>query len=118
VAALFALGHHLFYSSLDGKPAGAVLEEYSVLGVHMSDQQFNTAVGTAFAFLVRALLVVSISVAYLQILFWTITRRENDSIRLGHLDVIMSALQDLTSLVSPRSWFRRPLLWIMAVVAW
>ncbi|KAL8846410.1 MAG: hypothetical protein Q9221_008491 [Calogaya cf. arnoldii] len=54
VGTLFALGHHLFYASLDHKQASTSLAGYYVLGMHISIQQFNTAVGTAFAFLVRA----------------------------------------------------------------
>ncbi len=56
VGTIFALGHHLFYASLDGKAAASALEDHHFLGIELSSQQINTAVGTAFAFLVRACL--------------------------------------------------------------
>ncbi|KAK0883908.1 hypothetical protein LTR87_002386 [Friedmanniomyces endolithicus] len=118
VGTIFALGHHLFYASLDGKAAATALEDHHVLGVEVSSQQINTAVGTAFAFLVRACLMLSISIAYFQILIWTVATRGVAGTRLVHLDVMTSALHDLVSLVSLGAWLRRPWLWILALVAW
>jgi len=118
VGTLFALCHHLFYASLDRKHASTSLDGYDVFGTHVSVQQFNTAVGTAFAFLVRACLMLSISIAYFQILIWSIGKHETKGTKLVHLDVMTSALQDLVSLASFRTWWRRPWLWVLAVVAW
>lgn len=55
----FALGHHAFYDSLDGQPVAD----------HLFNQQINLAVGQAFAFLVRASLVISVGASYWQV-FW------------------------------------------------
>ena len=118
VGILFALGHHLFYASLDQKPAPTSLDGYDVLGRHVSIQQFNTAVGTAFAFLVRTFLMFSISTAYFQILIWNVRTQGTKGTQLGHLDVMTSALQDLTSLARVGTWWRRPWLWLLALVAW
>ncbi|KAK0919569.1 hypothetical protein LTR91_002466 [Friedmanniomyces endolithicus] len=118
VGTLFALGHHLFYASLDGKAAAAALEDHHLLGMDLSSQQINTAAGTAFAFLVRACLTWSISIAWFQILIWTVATRGVASTKLVHLDVMTSALHDLVSLVSLGAWLRRPWLWILALVAW
>ena len=118
VGTLFALCHHLFYASLDQKHASTSLEGYDVLGTHVSVQQFNTAVGTAFAFLVRACLMLSISIAYIQILMWSVRKHGTKGTKLVHMDVMTSALQDLVSLASFRTWWRRPWLWVLAVVAW
>ena len=118
VGILFALGHHLFYASLDRKHASTSLEGYDVLGTQVSVQQFNTAVGTAFAFLVRACLMLSISTAYFQIFVWSVGKHGTGGTKLAHLDVMTSALQDLVSLTSFRTWWRRPWLWVMAVIAW
>ena len=115
---IFALCHHLFYASLHRKHASTSLEGYNVLGTHVSIQQFNTAVGTAFAFLVRSCLMFSISFAYFQIFIWSVGRHGTKGTTLVHLDVMTSALQDLMSLVSFRTWWRRPWLWVLAVVAW
>ena len=118
VGSLFALGHHLFYASLDGKHASTSLGGYEVLGTHVSIQQYNTAVGTAFAFFIRACLMLSISIAYFQILIWSVVKYGTKGTTLGHLDIMTSVLQDLVSLASFRTWWRRPWLWGLAVVAW
>ena len=39
--------------------------------------------------------MLSISIAYFQILIWTVGKHERNGTRLVHLDVITSALQDL-----------------------
>lgn len=118
VGTLFALGHHLFYASLDRQHASTAVDGHNVLGMHISMQQLNTAVGTAFAFLVRACLVSSISVAYFQIFMWSIGKQGTKGTRLDHLDVMTSALHDLLSLLSFKTWWRRPWIWILAMVAW
>jgi hypothetical protein len=118
VGILFALGHHLFYASLDRKHAPTSLEGHSVLGTYVSTQQFNIAVGTTFAFLVRASLMLSMSIAYFQILMWSVGKYGTKGTKLGHLDVMTSALQDLVSLASFTTWRRRPWLWVLAIVAW
>lgn len=86
--------------------------------MNISDQQLNTAIGTAFAFLVRACLMHSISLAYFQILIWTVRSRGTNSTKLGDLDVMTDALQNILSLLNYRTWRRRPWLWVLAVVAW
>ncbi|CAO1604955.1 hypothetical protein XANCAGTX0491_008495 [Xanthoria calcicola] len=118
VGIIFALGHHLFYASLDRQPAATTLEDYGILGMHVSVQQLNTAVGTAFAFLVRACLMLSISIAYFQIFVWSVGTRRKQGSQLAHLDVMTSALNDLVSLASFGTWWQRPWLWLLAVVAW
>lgn len=118
VGTLFALGHHLFYAGLDRKHAPTSLEGYDVLGTNVSIQQFNIAVGTAFAFFVRACLMLSISIAYFQILIWSVGKHGTKGTKLVDLDVLTSALQDLVSLASFRSWRGRPWLWVLAVVTW
>ena len=112
---LFALGHHLFYANLDGKSAPTALEDYQVLGTRVSIQQVNIALGTAFAFLVRACLMLSISIAYFQVLIWSVAK---NGTKLVHLDVMTSALQDFVSLARLGTWWRRPWLWLLAFVGW
>lgn len=57
VGLAFALGHHYFYRSLDG------------MGVSTAafDQEYNIGIGTAFAFLVRACLVIAVGDTYWQV---------------------------------------------------
>lgn len=118
VGILLAVGHHLFYASLDRQRAVTTLENYGFLGMQVSIQQINTAVGTAFAFLVKASLMLSISIAYFQIFMWSVGNDEKKGTQLVHLDVMTSALHDLVSLLSFKTWLRRPWLWPLAVVAW
>lgn len=61
----FAIGHHIFYSKLKDQTVRG--DGYKIIGTQLSDQQFNTAVGTAFAFLVRTCLVLATTAAYAQI---------------------------------------------------
>lgn len=117
VGTAFAIGHHVFYASLNHRPASDSVD-YDVLGMHVSSQQFNTAIGTAFAFMVRACLMFSVSVAYFQILMWAVARPGADGIELSHLDILTSALGDLISLGSLKAWWRRPWIWLLVVVAW
>ncbi|KAL9601503.1 MAG: hypothetical protein Q9219_002455 [cf. Caloplaca sp. 3 TL-2023] len=118
VGTLFALGHHLFHASLDHTHASTSLDGYDVLGMHVSTQQFNTAVGTGFAFLVRACLVSTISIAYFQIFMWTVGKHDTKGTNMDHMDAMTSVLHDLVSLASLRIWWRRPWLWVLAIVAW
>ena len=115
--ALFSVGHHLFYASLDQSSASDLLE-YDVLGMTVSQQQFNTGLGTAFAFLVRACLMISISVAYFQILIWNVTRRRSGATKVRELDTMTSALLDLISAADLRVWMRRPYMLILVIIAW
>lgn len=115
---VLALCHHVFYASLDRQRASTAVDGYVVLGTQVSIQQFNTAVGTAFAFLVRASLMLSISIAYFQIFIWSVGKDETKATKLAHLDVMTSALHDLVSLADFRTWWRRPWLWLLAVVGW
>ncbi|KAL8834326.1 MAG: hypothetical protein Q9176_007554 [Flavoplaca citrina] len=118
VGILLALGHHLFYASLDRQRAATTVENYGFLGMQLSIQQVNTAVGTAFAFLVKASLMLSVSIAYFQIFMWSVGNYAKRGTQLVHLDVMTSALHDLVSLVSFKTWYRRPWLWLLAVVSW
>ncbi|KAL9032237.1 MAG: hypothetical protein Q9180_006614 [Flavoplaca navasiana] len=118
VGILLAVGHHLFYASLDRQRAVTTLENYGFLGMQVSIQQINTAVGTAFAFLVKACLMLSVSIAYFQISMWSVGNYAKRGTQLVHLDAMTSALHDLVSLLSFKTWWRRPWLWILAVVVW
>ena len=112
---LFAVGHHLFYRNLDGRKVTS--EDFSILGSDISPQQLNVAIGTAFAFLVKASLVTAISTAYLQLLWRALLRSARGS-TLGNLDTAFSGLNNIISLGQVWVWWRLPLLFALAVVAW
>ena len=94
VGILLAIGHHLFYSSLHGREA--VGNGYKILGADVSPQQLYVAIGTAFAFLVKAALITAVSTAYLQLLWRALLRAAGSS--LGDLDTAFSGLSNITSL--------------------
>ena len=112
---LFAVGHHLFYRNLDGQRVAS--EDISILGSDISPQQLNVAIGTAFAFLVKASLVTAVSTAYLQLL-WRALLRSGRGSTLGNLDTTFSGLNNIISLGKIWVWWRLPLLFALAVVAW
>ena len=62
-AILFVVGHHVFYSHLDGRR----VDEIGLI------QSLNVAIGTAFSVAVRTALSVAICTAYWQ-LFWELLR--------------------------------------------
>lgn len=112
---LFAVGHHLFYKHLDGQKVAA--EDLRILGSNISPQQLNVAIGTAFAFLVKASLVTAVSTAYFQLLWRALLRSASGS-TLGNLDTAFSGLNNIFSLSKVWVWWRLPLLFALAIVAW
>jgi hypothetical protein len=62
-AIAFAIGHHGFYEHLSGQPTRHAWVFFSKGRFSMSDQQVNVSIETLFAFLVKALLGVAVSVA-------------------------------------------------------
>jgi hypothetical protein len=109
-----ALGHHLFYQRLDGAlvPAGS----YDLAVRTVSRQQFNTGVGTAFAFLVKAALTIAVSIAYVQV-FWRAAQVADKHPTLAELDTL-STLSNLLGLFTTRAWYRKPLLLFLALTYW
>lgn len=111
---LFAVGHHLFYNSLDGTIAPNA--EFDVFGSKVSRQQINIAAGTAFAFVVKVMLVTALAVAYIQLLWRALLSSKH--ITLGRIDVLFSGLSNVFSLAKATAWWRHPLLFILAILAW
>lgn len=112
---LFAMGHHLFYASL--AESKAPNKSYSIMGADVSRQQLNTAVGTAFGFLVKSFLTIAVSIAFVQAL-WRVIRVSKEGSTLASLDGAFSLLSNLHGLCRPTAWaeFRLPLL--LAIIAW
>ncbi|PVH69936.1 hypothetical protein DL98DRAFT_437971 [Cadophora sp. DSE1049] len=115
IGCLFAIGHHLFYQSLTGKLTTTYT--YTVLGANLTSQQVNIAAGTAFAFLVRACLVSSVSLAYLQAVWYT-AKNTRQSITLANMDVLLSALSNALSLADVFTWWKWPWLLLVALLNW
>ncbi|KAK4541999.1 hypothetical protein LTR36_007199 [Oleoguttula mirabilis] len=89
---VLALAHHLFYARLSGRqvPSG----HYDIRIGKVSKQQFNTSVGTAFAFLVKSMLALAVTIAYAQV-FWHAMRTSRRTLRLSEVDDAFSMLESL-----------------------
>jgi hypothetical protein len=108
---LLALGHHLFYSSLNGKPVGAAEEV-----MHwVTRQQFNGTIGCLFAFSVNTFLLVAVTTAYTQISWSAIKGR---STRLDTIDTIFQAATSFWTLFSFKIWWKYPVLLLLALIIW
>lgn len=99
-----AVGHHFFYQSLHG---------YPVDNTSLFTQEFNHAIGVTFAFLVKALLVFSIGVAYVQLLWATLRRKP---IKLSTIDSLFGLRTNFTGFFKVRLWWKH--LPLMALVSW
>ena len=110
-----ALGHHFFYASLSGQPVPTGF--YSLAGTKIHKQQFNTSVGTAFAFMTNFLLATSISVAYVQI-FWCTVKKKKQKPQLGELDWANAGVSYVFSLLYFRLWWKLPILAAAAFFFW
>lgn len=113
VGICLALGHHLFYKSLQGTEVSS--RNVNIAGWKASSQQLNTAGGTAFAFVVKASLILATSVAYFQLLFRTLT---TGTFTLRQLDNAYAGLEDLIAFgYLPFTW-RFSMLALLALTAW
>ncbi len=112
--AALIVGHHLFYSYLDGKDISS-----GVSLSYVSTQQANIAIGTAFAFLVRASLVLAVSIAFVQV-FWRsfAPKDECKPYRLKQLDSAFAVLGNITSMLNLPMWWRYPSIFLVASIAW
>lgn len=91
------------------------INNYCLVGMALSNQEVNTGVGTAFAFMVKASLTLSVSVAYVQVV-WISIRKKANTVR--SMDTIFSVLGKVSSLVDLFVWFRYPMLATLVLVVW
>jgi hypothetical protein len=101
----FALGHHAFYDHLDGQ---------SVDG-RLFDQQINLAVGQAFAFLVRASLVISVGTSYWQVFWGTML---HGTLAISQIDALAGMLGSILDLLNLKASSTRPMLLALALLSW
>ncbi|OJJ47348.1 hypothetical protein ASPZODRAFT_16029 [Penicilliopsis zonata CBS 506.65] len=112
---ILAIGHHLFYRHLAGtRPPDAV---YAAFGRSsgLTGQQLNLAVGSAFAFLVKAFLGMGISLAHDQATWRTIKARPMPS---AFIDGAFAAKTSLFDLLNLHLWKRSVSTMLLAVVYW
>lgn len=106
--ALLVVGHHLYYTALDGKTV-------TELGERNWGQQFNLAVGTALAFLVKASLVSAVSAAYAQH-FWLDVR--DKFLPVSGIDSRFTALSSIFSMFDLPYHGKAKTGTILAVLTW
>ncbi|KAI9694792.1 MAG: hypothetical protein M1822_000408 [Bathelium mastoideum] len=115
---IFAIGHHFFYHFLVNKPTST--GDYKILGTTYPGQQLNTAIGTGFTFLVKALFSIALSISYYQI-FWGVARQDIQTkkpLTLKQLDTAFAGPSDVTTLLQFPIWIRYWLLFSLAVIVW
>jgi hypothetical protein len=109
----FAVGHHFFYQYLDGRRLSAGL-----IIPYVSSQEVNLAAGTAFAFLVRACLVLAISVVFIQVFWRGLLNVKEQGQKLGDIDDSYSTSANFFMLFHPLMWWRYPLLLVVGLIGW
>jgi hypothetical protein len=107
-------GNHLFYSSLNGTAA----PESIIIG-SVSYQEANTAIGTAFACIVKSFLGFAVATAFVQV-FWKEGNglHKAPSTLIKHLDSIYSAPNNVFMLFKTPLWSTYPCLFILATLVW
>lgn len=110
----FAIGHHFFYDHLDGSKISDTTYLYS----SFTSQQLNLAVGTAFAFIFQACLVLSVSVAFVQAFYYHLLHQKpNRRPALGNLDGAHAAFNDVFMMFNAKLWWNFPKLLVLATIA-
>ena len=104
LGAILAIGHHLFFHSLNAKVVGST-----------SRQQWAIAFGTAFAFLVVCFLSLAVSAAYMQYV-WRFLRKASISIK--GIDKIFALTSDLSGFFSLELLKKAKLVLLFALVSW
>lgn len=100
----WAIGHHLYYRSLDGTKAGS-----------SSQQHWAVNFGTALAFLVVASLRAACDIVYQQYI-WTVFKRK--SLSLDALDKLFSVTADPTAFVSWEFITHAKIAFLVALMCW
>ncbi|KAI0410468.1 hypothetical protein F5X98DRAFT_359526 [Xylaria grammica] len=114
IGAILSVGHHLYHASLDGTFSEG---DRIIAGYHISNQTFTTAIGTGFAFIVRAFLTFAVSGAYVQV-FWKAATHSRKDNTLEEIDAMFSILSNLFAFCWSSVWWKYPLLFLIALVAW
>ncbi|KAJ6463920.1 hypothetical protein C8R45DRAFT_1024609 [Mycena sanguinolenta] len=110
---LFAVGHHLYFSSLNGKN----VQTTTVLsGLTVFDEKWANHVAVALAFLVKFSLSICVGAAYVQTL-WKTARRPL-GLSVAGLDASFSILNNPTKFLSTDLLFSAQFLLLLAAISW
>lgn len=99
-----AVGHHLFYQSLNGKPAS-----------NTTSQTWNFRVGIGFTFLVKTSLTTAASVAAVQNI-WCILHQK--AIKVLSIDSLFGILGNARRFLDVSTWFQALTVVFIAMIAW
>lgn len=102
-AIALAGAHHGFYLAMNDRPASN------------NDQAWVMRGGTVLAYLVKVLLVLAASIAYVQILWRHI---KNMNMTMMELNDLFSVLENCLLFLNYKVWFRNPLLFVLAATTW
>lgn len=106
VGVLFALGHHIFYSRLEGR----IPDDKDIYR-----QSTNIAIGTLCSHVVRASSAIAIGVAYWQ-LFWQTAKSR--AISIGALDSLAGVLNGAQNFFDFKAVSSGPYLMTFALLSW
>ncbi|UKZ96609.1 uncharacterized protein TrAFT101_011387 [Trichoderma asperellum] len=101
---LMAVGHHLFYMSLDKQTVGTQIQ-----------QEWNARIGTGMAFCVKMFLTAAAGFAYVQVLWRTLKARE---VKLGGIDAMFDVVNNPFSFLSWELWKKGFELVVLAGILW
>ncbi|CAM1510946.1 Fc.00g084590.m01.CDS01 [Cosmosporella sp. VM-42] len=105
IGLLGALGHFLFYRSLDGKPVSAT----------PVSQEWTIRIGTGLAFLAKTCWTVAVIIAHAQQVWMTMDRKQ---VNLKTADAIFTAVTDFTKFRHGTMFKTARVATALAVVAW
>ncbi|KAI5194538.1 hypothetical protein E4T39_08616 [Aureobasidium subglaciale] len=111
----FAVGHHLYYQSLADTPVSTANDLTFGTWTGVPSQKLNTAIGTTFASLFRTSLSITVTTAYLQIV-WSVLKA--GSTRLNVVDAISGILANPLGFFNRGAWKKSVVLLILATTIW
>ncbi|KAF7365027.1 hypothetical protein MVEN_00373800 [Mycena venus] len=110
---LFAVGHHTYFSSLNGKPVNTT----TVLsGLKVFDEKWANHVAVALAFLTKFFFCMCVGAAYVETL-WKTARRPL-GLSVAGLDASFSLLSNPTKFLSTDLLFSAQFLLLLAAISW
>ncbi|KAJ5494550.1 hypothetical protein N7463_010637 [Penicillium fimorum] len=102
--AIFSIGHHLYYQSLDRTRVNSV-----------DQQTWAIRIGTGFAFLIKSFLVFAIGIAAAQVMWATLRR---NFVKIRAIDGMFAVLSSPLALLTPDLWICAKTLILLAIMSW
>jgi hypothetical protein len=107
---LVSIGHHFFYSRLDGSAVRSLDS-----GSQYLTQIWIIRYGTAFAFLAKSLLASAVVVAYKQHIWINLRARANT---VSTIDAMFAATYDVLAVLSPSLLLKAKIPALLALITW